>query len=103
MGEPGSPSSSLVLALVALSFIVTLTETTEGFTRSTISAKPTGCAALDTVLLTPALAAPPIISKRPDEELKPYIASPVTIDAINATFRAENRECFCSRSEEETG
>ena len=54
MGEPGSPSSSLAFALVALSFIVTLTEITEGFTRSTVSAKPIGCAALETALPTPA-------------------------------------------------
>jgi hypothetical protein len=31
---------------------------------------------------------------RSGDALKPYIASPVTTDAINATFRAENRERF---------
>ena len=52
MGEPGSSASSLLLASAALSFIVTLTEITDGFTRSTTSAKPEGWAALDAALAT---------------------------------------------------
>ena len=51
--------------------MVTLTEITEGFTRSTMSAKLAGCAALDTALLTSACAALPRISKPPDDGLKP--------------------------------
>jgi hypothetical protein len=37
--------------------------------------------------------------KLPGEELKPFPAMqrPVTTDAINASFRTENRERFCSR------
>src|SRR3954453_2214967 len=93
MGEPDSLPSSLSLASVTLSFMVTLTEITDGFTRSTTSAKPAGCAAaVDTALPTCAWARLPKISRRSDEGLKPYTASPVTTDAINATLRAENRE-----------
>jgi hypothetical protein len=47
MGEPDPSSSFLLLASETFSFIVTLTEITEGFTRSTMSAKPVGWAALD--------------------------------------------------------
>ena len=95
MGEPCSSASSLLLASAALSFIVTLTEITDGFTRSTTSAKPRGCwVALDAALAAWAWAALPKISMRSGEALKPYIASPVTTDAINATFRAENSERF---------
>ena len=97
MGEPGSSSSSLLLASVVLSFVVTLTEITDGFTRSTTSAKPRAGRRSDAALATWAWAALPKISKRSDEELKPYTASPVTTDAINITFRAENSERVCSR------
>jgi len=47
IGEPDSSSSLFSLASVAF-FIVTLTEITEGFTRSTMSAKPAGWATLET-------------------------------------------------------
>ena len=61
IGEPGwNGESSLLLSsfLASFSWMLTLTEITDGFTRSTMSAKPTGCATLlCTSLLTCACAA----------------------------------------------
>ena len=50
IGE-SEPPSVLLSASTTFSFIVTLTEITDGFTRSTISAKPVGWATPDTALL----------------------------------------------------
>src|SRR3981081_995930 len=59
IGEPGwNGESSLLLlsSLASFSAMLTFTEITDGFTRSTMSAKPTGCATLRTSLLTCACA-----------------------------------------------
>src|ERR1700742_1264591 len=71
IGEPGgNGESSSLLALSSLaefSVMLTLTEITDGFTRSTISAKPIGCATLRTSLLTCACAALVKTLTGPDE------------------------------------
>src|SRR3984885_13542041 len=76
IGDPGwNGESSLLLSLLSFlatfSLILTLTEITDGFTRSTMSAKPTGCATLRTSLLTCACAALVKTSTGPDDGLKP--------------------------------
>src|SRR5665213_1113990 len=95
IGEPGwNGESSLLSSLDAtFSVMLTLTEITDGFTCSTMSAKPTGCATLCTSLLTCACAALVKISIGPFE-LKPYTATPrpATTEAIKANLREENSE-----------
>ena len=57
--------------LAPFSLMLTLTEITDGFTRSTISAKPMGCATLRTSLLTCACAAVLNTSTGPCDGEKP--------------------------------
>src|ERR1700704_6766787 len=59
IGEPGWNGESSLLELSSLatfSLILTFTEITDGFTRSTMSAKPAGFSTLRTSLLTCACA-----------------------------------------------
>ncbi len=60
IGEPGWNGESSLLSLLSFlatfSLMLTFTEITDGFTRSTISAKPTGFSTLRTSLLTCACA-----------------------------------------------
>src|ERR1700682_5051924 len=97
IGEPGwNGESSSLLALSSLlatfSLILTLTDITDGFTRSTMSAKPTGCATLRTSLLTCAWAAVVNTSTGPCDGEEPQTATPrpATTEAISANLRAEN-------------
>src|ERR1700736_5178365 len=100
IGEPGwnGDESSLLLlelsSLATFSLILTFTEITDGFTRSTMSAKPTGFSTLRTSLLTCACAGLLKISTGPGDGAKPYTATPrpATTEAINANLRAENNE-----------
>src|SRR5207244_10345077 len=98
IGEPGwnGESSLSLLALssfAVLSEMLILTEITDGFTRSTMSAKPIGRSTLRTSLLTCACAALVKTSTGPCG-LKPYTAAPrpATTEAISANLRAEKRE-----------
>src|SRR5207248_3904008 len=97
IGDPGgNGESSSLLALSSLellSAILILTEITDGFTRSTMSAKPIGRSTLRTSLLTCACAALVKTSTGPCG-LKPYTAAPrpATTEAISANLRAENSE-----------
>src|SRR5215212_3455018 len=98
IGEPGwnGVASSLLplSSLVSFSLMLTFTEITDGFTRSTISAKPTGFCTLLTSLLTCACAALPKISAGPMDGLKPYAPTPrpAATEAINANLRNDDRE-----------
>jgi hypothetical protein len=74
IGEPGWNGESSLLALSSLatfSLMLTFTEITDGFTRSTMSAKPTGFSTLRTSLLTCACAALLKMSTGPGDGLKP--------------------------------
>src|ERR1700730_9789618 len=78
IGEPGwngEESSLLLLELssfdASFSLMLTFTEITDGLTRSTMSAKPTGLSTLRTSLLTWACAGLEKTSTGPDDGLKP--------------------------------
>src|SRR5207302_3605500 len=98
IGDPGgNGESSSLLALSSfelLSAILILTEITDGFTRSTMSANPIGRSTLRTSLLTCACAALVKTSSGPCCGEKPYTAAPrpATTEAISANLRAENSE-----------
>src|SRR4051812_38594196 len=70
--------------------MLTLTEITDGFTRSTMSAKPAGCATERISLLTWARAGVDNTFSGPGDGPKPYTAAPrpATTEAISANFRA---------------
>ncbi len=96
IGEPGwNGESSLRPATSSRprSPIRTLTEITDGFTRSTMSAKPTGCATLRTSLETCAAAG--VLNQLPAPLIpRPYAPAPrpATTLAIKAHLRADSTE-----------
>jgi hypothetical protein len=105
IGEPGwnGESSSLpaLSSLATFSLILIFTEMTDGLTRSTMSAKPTGFCTLLSSLLTWACAVLVKTSTGPCDGPKPYTAMPrpATTEAISANLRAENSERRGSRKD----
>ena len=74
--------------------MLTFTEITDGFTRSTMSAKPIGRSTLRTSLLTCACAGLENSSAGEVDGLKPWTAipRPATTEAISAILRAEKTD-----------